>query len=246
VKQAMFILCRTRQVSISTEATGIGSTGITGSGLPFTADLGYLLGCLLFQGLLWLYRLIIFSVCRRDIIGYITATFIATGGIGVVIATGAGTIGIEIIPGVVGVAENFIGRRRVIVAEMFTERVIFTERRISIERPMLTGRLMFTERLMLTGRLRSTGRPNLAERPIFTDRDRRIHKQEGQHNQGQKQYQQEDQDRQRRLFVVWPAVLQFYETALNNGFIAAADLRTIFARITPLTILTRGRTKAST
>ena len=64
----------------------------------------------------WLYHLIIFSACRQDIIVYTTMTFIATGAIGVVIATGTINPGIENIPSVIGVAESFIGSQHTILA----------------------------------------------------------------------------------------------------------------------------------
>ena len=41
-------------------------------------------------------------------------TSIATGAIGVVLATGKIRIGIEIIPGVIGLVKNFIGHHQVI------------------------------------------------------------------------------------------------------------------------------------
>jgi hypothetical protein len=83
---------------------------IIGSGLPFTVDLGGLSGYPLCHGRSWLSHLITFSVCHRDIIGYTTLIFIATGGIGVVLTTGTVIVGIEITLSIVGVTEVLIGR----------------------------------------------------------------------------------------------------------------------------------------
>jgi hypothetical protein len=98
---------------------------ITGSGLPSTEDPGPILRHLVSPRPSWLYHLIIFSVCRQDIIGYTTVTSIETGGRGVIAGTGTGRVGIEIIPSIIGVVKIFIGHQQVImaisiVAEMFT------------------------------------------------------------------------------------------------------------------------------
>jgi hypothetical protein len=95
------------------EATGIGFMEIIGSGLPFTVGLGGLSGYLMCHQRLWPSHQIIFWACRRDIIGYATLIFIATGGIGVVLTTGTAMLGIEIIPSIVGVTEILIGRPNV-------------------------------------------------------------------------------------------------------------------------------------
>jgi hypothetical protein len=82
---------------------------IIGSELPFTVGLGDLSDYLLCHGRSWLSHLIIFSACRLDITRYTTLIFIATGGIGVVPITGTVTVGIEIIPSIVGGIEILIG-----------------------------------------------------------------------------------------------------------------------------------------
>lgn len=66
---------------------------------------------LLFPGPSWLYHLIIFSVCRRDIIGSITVTSIVIGEIGAVTAIGTGMIGTEIMLAIIGGVESFTLRR---------------------------------------------------------------------------------------------------------------------------------------
>ncbi len=96
------------------------------------------------------YRLIIFSVCRRDIIGSTTVTSIAIGGIGVVIAIGTGMIGIEITPAIIGVVESFTGRQQFTVVQIFTERLIFIEKPMSTVAQMCIERLRFIERSMFT------------------------------------------------------------------------------------------------
>ena len=116
----MSIWCQTRKVFISTVATGTDSIMITGSGPPSTVDPGALLACLLSQRLLWLYPLIIFSVYRQNIIGYIMETSIGIGGIGAIITTGTTRLGSEIIPTIIGVAEIFIGHQEVIMLEEVT------------------------------------------------------------------------------------------------------------------------------
>jgi hypothetical protein len=87
-------------------ATGIGFMGIIGIGLLFIMGLGDRLEYRLSHELWWQYHLIIFSVCRPDIIGYTTLIFIATGGIGIVLTTGTVMIGTEIIPSIIGVVES--------------------------------------------------------------------------------------------------------------------------------------------
>ena len=78
------------------------------------------MGHLLSLSLSWLSHLIMFSVCRQDIIGYTMETSIDIGGIGAIITTGTSMLGIEIIPSIIGVVEIFIGHREVVMLEGVT------------------------------------------------------------------------------------------------------------------------------
>jgi hypothetical protein len=106
-----------------------------------------------------------FSVCRQDIIEYTTVTSMATGGIGVVITTGTGMIGIGIIPIIIGVVEISTGRHQVIMAmsimaeksierqnptmaESFTERRMLVMVEVFIERQRSGAKAMFTGKRM--------------------------------------------------------------------------------------------------
>jgi len=56
-------------------------------------------------------------------------SFIDIGGIGAITTTGTSTLGLEVIPAIIGVAEIFIGHRQVIIVEGVTmaEEVIMLE-----------------------------------------------------------------------------------------------------------------------